>query len=188
MALNVRRKYDAHLVLGAARPWKPAVWKKLAAALEPVFGAPVKTAVRTNQKLGRLGWADGAKWTAAQGFTYGEVWSPSWTDFARSGQPPDAFLHFLDPRIFGTKHTDGVASYVLFAVAVDGPVHAAVKGSVEGFLEALEPVKRFTARRAWARNAGGGGFDDSLQDLLLTVECDENGRLRLPAAWKPAHV
>ena len=163
------------------------MWKKVAGALEPVFGAPAKAAVRTNQKLGRLGWAHGAKWTAAKGFQYGDVWSPSWTDFARRGQPPDAFLHFLDPRIFGTKHTDGVASYVLLAVAVDGPVHAAAKGSTKAFLAALEPAGCFTARRAWARNTGGGGFDDSLQDLLLTLECDdETGKVRVPAVWKAA--
>jgi hypothetical protein len=53
MELDVRRTYDAHLVFGGRRPWKPTVWNKVAACLDPVFGAPAKTAVRTNQKLGR---------------------------------------------------------------------------------------------------------------------------------------
>jgi len=187
MTLDIRRRYDAHLVLGAARPWKPTVWKKVEAALAPVFGAPAKTAVRTNHKLGRLGWADGARWTAPRGFESGDIWLPSWTDFARSGQPPDAFLHLLDPRAFGVKHTDGVASYVLLAVAVGSPVHAAAEGALAAFLEALDPVQCFTARRAWARSVGGGGFDDSLQDLLPTLERNERtGKLRLPTGWKPS--
>ena len=182
-SLEVRRKYDASLILGAARPWRPTVWKRVAASLDAVFAA--KTAVRTNQKLGRLGWADAAKWTGAKGFQHGDFWSPSWTAFERTGRPPDAFLHVVDPRVFGEKPTDGIASYVLFAVAVDAAVHEAAQATLSSFVKALEPVQRFTARRAWAR-ASGGGFEDSLQDFLPTLERNEKtGRLRLPAVWKP---
>lgn len=181
MKLNVGRKYEAHLVLAAVRPWRPTVWKRVAPALAPAFGAPAKTAVRTNQKLGKLGFADAARWTGAKDFRHLEMWSPSWNDFARTGQPPDAFLFITDPKNFGVKHTDGVASYVLLAVAADAPGRA----DIAAFVRALDPVHHFVARRAWARMCGDG-FEDSLQDFVPTLEPDERtGKLRPPAAWKP---
>jgi hypothetical protein len=185
MALNVRRAYDVQLVLGRERPWKPAVWKKIAASLDPVFGAPAKTSVSTNQKLGKLGWAN-HKWTAADRFAYLHAWSPSRADFARTGQPPNAFLHVKDPRSFG-EGDDEVASWVLLAVAVDAEVRGAAEECVPAFVKTLDPVEHYVARRAWARRVGRDSFDDSLQDFLLTLERnEETGRLRIPAVWKRA--
>ena len=182
MRFEIGRKYDAQLILARAKPWQPRVWKQLAAALDPVFGAPAKTVVVTNQKLGRHGWDAWQKWTRAKGCEYVEVWSPSRSHFARTGRPPDAFLEVMDPRLVGERHTDGIASYVLLAIAVDVD-----RRETPEFLRVLDPVQRFTARQPWGRPVGRDAFEATMQYVLFGLERNaRTGKLRVPASWKPA--
>jgi len=184
MKVHVRREYNAQLILSAVRPWKPTAWRRIAAALDPVFGAPAKTTLRTNQKLGRLSWDHWQKWTRAKNFDYLDAWSPPLSVFERTGQPPDAFLHIINPQFGAEKPVEGVVSYVLLAIAVE-----VERRETPAFLAALDPVKRFTRRCAWGRDLGGGAFEPLLQYFLLTLERNKKtGRLHVPAAWKAARV
>jgi hypothetical protein len=178
---EVGRKYDAQLILGTARPWKPTAWKRLAAVLDPVFGGTAKAAVRTSAKLGSLGWKDWPTWTRAKSVSHLEVWSPSWTRIKT--RPPDAFLQVLDPIVIAETPHAGIASWTLIAVAIDADVHGEYEPA--DLARALGAVEQFTARRPWARNAGGGFFENSLQDLLHALERDHRTHeLRLPKIWK----
>ena len=182
--LNIGREYEAHFVIAGKRPWERANWPAFAAALEPIFAGPTKTALRAEPKLGALAWKDWKKWCGAKKVWALEAWSPSWNAFGRTGQPPDAFLSIADPRMSGEpKATHAV---VLLAVALDADVYRNL--DVPAFLKALNPQRRWVARRPWAREFGSF-FADSLQDFAhrpTSNDPPKNGKLRLSAEWKLA--
>lgn len=176
MRVQINRKYDAYIFEGRTTPWTKTKWKPVAAALEPLFGEPAKTSVRTGEKLGKLSWRDHAKWTtSAATFSHAEFWSPSWTDFSRTGRPPDAFL-----QLFNTPRND-TRCITLLAVARDSERHQHLEDAVTKLTSLLDVVRVSHRTTAWAR-AFLGGFSDSLQDLLSITDFDEH--LRLSKSWK----
>ena len=181
MRVHIGRKYDAYVFEGRATPWTRAKWKPIAAVLEDIFGEPAKTSVRTGEKLGKLSWKDHAKWvTSATSFSHAEFWSPSWTDFSRTGEPPDAFLQLSNVRSFGRSPRNGTRCFTLLAVARDSERHQHLEGAVTALTSLLDAVRVSHRTAPWAR-PDIIGFSNSLQDLISTTEFDEH--LGLSKAW-----
>jgi hypothetical protein len=190
------REFDTYVALGSPdRPdlWSWPTWSVLAEVLAPLADARRGTAaVRTTQfeqdrkrqvRFGRIGWnrAGHEKWVhrspkngSVSGewhFLDAEIWAPAWSRCERDGQAPDLFVGIRNERFWPQAGERLQFNQVLLLAAATDIGEAFVQHAqraVDAVSAEIGAVLCVHQRRTWAKALAGGGFTDSIQDLLST--------------------
>jgi hypothetical protein len=188
------REYNLYVVLGALNSpemWQWENWEKTTEELDPlVFLGREKIAIRTTQfirgskksvSFGRILWNKKShqKWTHASpttietsktwSFLRMEMWSPTWAIGARENSPPDIFFAFRNEAFWPGKTSLKFNQTIIFAVSGsldDASLSIAHKWVLQLSAKLKSPLAAYQSR-TWGKAFGnGGGFSDSIQDML----------------------